>query len=134
MPVYTLQILSEFAGGTLSGNKELQISKLLIDSRKVFSPEESLFIALKGRNHDGHQYIEELYKKGVRAFVTEKAFSSADGFNNGKFSEASFIFVDNTLLALQAIAGNHRKQLDLPVLLPAGSLPPALFSETIQEP
>jgi alanine racemase len=72
MPDYTLQKLTQFTNGSLLGNGDMRISRILIDSRKVFSPEETLFIALRGRNHDGHKYIEELYKKGVRAFVVER--------------------------------------------------------------
>ena len=117
MPRYELKILSRYANGTLHGDGKLQISKLHIDSRKVFSPEETLFIALRGRNHDGHKYIYELYKKGVRAFVAEKDFLS----KAKNFPGASFIFVDNTLRALQAIAGSHRKITDIPVLAITGS-------------
>ncbi len=115
MPNYNLQILTQFANGSLTGNKDMKISRLLIDSRKVFAPEETIFIALKGRNHDGHKFIEELYQKGMRAFLV------SDDIDTKKYPDASFIFVDDTLKALQAIAGNHRKELNVPILAITGS-------------
>ncbi len=121
----------------------MKISRLLIDSRKIFSPEGTLFIALKGLNHDGHKYIEELYKKGVRVFVVEKppltppggekkkhtkgnsasieSIPLGDKEIERKFPSCSFIFVDDTLRALQAIAENHRLQIDTPLLAITGS-------------
>ena len=48
------------------------IDYLLLDSRKVYSPASSLFFALKGLRRDGHQFIAELYKKGVRSFVVSE--------------------------------------------------------------
>jgi alanine racemase len=43
------------------------IEQLLLDSRKVYAPGGSLFVALKGPRRDGHQFIPELYRKGVRS-------------------------------------------------------------------
>ena len=40
-----------------------------IDSRSLQNNQETLFFALIGPNHDGHQYISELAKKGVSHFV-----------------------------------------------------------------
>ena len=45
------------------------IEYIFFDSRKVFSPATSLFIALKGPRRNGHNFIPELYKKGVRNFI-----------------------------------------------------------------
>ena len=115
MPHYSLHNINDFAGGTLTGNGEIQISKLLIDSRKVFTPDETLFIALKGRNHNGHKFIRDLYKRGIRAFLVSEKIKTKE------FPGASFVFVDNTLRALQSIAGNHRKNTKIPVLAITGS-------------
>ncbi len=115
MPRYTLHTINDFAGGKLHGEGEMLISKLLIDSRKVFSPEETLFVALKGRNHDGHRFIQGLYKKGVRAFLVSEDVDITE------FPGASFIFVDDTLRAFQKIAGTHRRETKIPVLAITGS-------------
>ncbi len=91
------------------------IEHLLPDSRKVYSPVTSLFFALKGPRRDGHQFIPELYKKGVRSFVVseEQDLSSFPG--------ASFIVVADTLAALQQLAIHHRSRFDIPVIGITGS-------------
>jgi Alr-MurF fusion protein len=91
------------------------IEYLLLDSRKVNSPGTSLFFALKGSRRDGHAFIPELYKKGVRNFVvSEKTDASA-------YPEANLLFVEDTLAALQQLAAYHRKQFNIPVIGITGS-------------
>lgn len=55
---------------SVKGNMNLQIINLQIDSRKVV--EGSLFIAVKGVNADGHQYIDTAVEKGAVAIVCEQ--------------------------------------------------------------
>ncbi len=91
------------------------IDHLLLDSRKIFSPSTSLFFALRGPRRDGHQFIPELYKKGVRNFlISEKTDVSV-------FPEANFILADDTLMALQLLAAHHRQQFHIPVIGITGS-------------
>ena len=49
-----------------------KVDRISIDSRKIFSNDNLIFIALKGKNWDAHDYIEEAYSKGVRNFIIEK--------------------------------------------------------------
>lgn len=109
--------LSDIA--SLFGNGDIVadavIEHLLLDSRKVYSPATSLFFALKGPRRDGHQFIPELYKKGVRSFVvSEKQDKTA-------YPAASFILVEDTMLALQQLAIYHRNQFSIPVIGITGS-------------
>ena len=46
-----------------------RISHCLIDSRKLHSPQDTLFFALRTASNDGHKFVSELYQRGVRAFV-----------------------------------------------------------------
>ncbi|HEV8287034.1 MAG TPA: bifunctional UDP-N-acetylmuramoyl-tripeptide:D-alanyl-D-alanine ligase/alanine racemase [Chitinophagaceae bacterium] len=91
------------------------IEHLLIDSRKVYSPSLSLFFALKGPRRNGHQFISELYNKGVRNFVV------SDNINLSDFPEAGFLLVRDTLEALQRLAAFHRKRFSIPVIGITGS-------------
>ena len=90
-----------------------QVDRISIDSRKIFSNENLIFIALKGKNWDAHDYIQEAYEKGVRNFIIEK----------GKIlpSDANIIYVENTLDALQKWALIHREQFTLPIIAITGS-------------
>ena len=91
------------------------VQDLLIDSRQLLSPSQALFFALVSDRNDGHHYIDELYKKGVRAFVVSRPPDLE------AFSEAAFIVVDNTLKALQQLAAYHRAQFSIPVVGITGS-------------
>src|SRR5690349_6606990 len=97
-------------GKILQLHHETIIEHLLIDSRKVFSSSTSLFFALKGSRRDGHQFIPELYKRGVQNFIVSEAVKVVD------YPEANFILVPDTLEALQRLAGYHRKKFNIPVI------------------
>ncbi|HKG07922.1 MAG TPA: bifunctional UDP-N-acetylmuramoyl-tripeptide:D-alanyl-D-alanine ligase/alanine racemase, partial [Pedobacter sp.] len=95
-------------------HKEAKISKLVIDSRSIIDPDESIFFALKA-NRDGHEYLGDAYVAGIRNFViSDKKYLQ-------EFPDANVLLVDNVLEALQTIAGYNRRQYDLQVLAITGS-------------
>ena len=106
---------------SITGGKPLQIYKagpiehLLLDSRKIYAAITSLFFALKGPRRDGHQFIHELYDKGVRNFVISEKIKFDE------FPEANFILANDTLEALQRLAAYHRRQFTIPVIGVTGS-------------
>ena len=77
-----------------------EIDTLLTDSRSLTRPETSLFFAIRtpGGN-DGHKFIEELYKKGVRHFVVNEI---PEDFADK--TDVNFIVTDDVVTALQKIA------------------------------
>jgi alanine racemase len=91
------------------------IQEVVYDSRKINPSTGLVFFALTGPFRDGHNFISNAYEKGVRVFVVQKA-------PKNQWLDASFILVDDALLALQMLAGNYRKQLNYPILAIAGSL------------
>lgn len=91
------------------------IQEVVYDSRKINPSPGLVFFALTGPFRDGHNFISNAYEKGVRVFVVQKT-------PKNQWLDASFIIVDDTLLALQILAGNYRKQLNYPILAIAGSL------------
>lgn len=92
------------------------VKDILIDSRKLISPDHCIFFALTGKRNDGHRYIAELYDKGLKAFVV-----SALPLDPGLYPEASFLIVKNTLAALQNLAKFHRERFSAPVIGITGS-------------
>ena len=92
---------------------------LLTDSRFVSQPQQSIFFAIKGERHDGHNFIEELYQKGVREFVVEKKAIKED--LNVRFPAAKFWLVENGIRALQNLAAEHRQRFKIPVVGITGS-------------
>lgn len=110
------EVVKAVGGKLLSKNKkEISVNELLLDSRKLIHPAQTLFFALGGQKLDGHNYIEELYKKGVRNFVVTKEQ------NTEVFPDANFVLVKDTIAALQKLAGNHRSKFSLPVIGITGS-------------
>lgn len=92
---------------------------MLTDSRFVSQPQQSIFFAIKGERHDGHNFIEELFEKGVREFVVEKKAIKPD--LNERFPEAKFWLVENGIRALQSLAAEHRSKYTIPVIGITGS-------------
>jgi UDP-N-acetylmuramyl pentapeptide synthase len=115
MTDYTTLEINKILKGTITGNNNF-VEYLLTDSRQLNSPENSLFFALVGNNHDGHNFINSLYKKGVVSFIVSKLPEDIS-----KYQKACFILVKNTLAALQELAAYHRKQFNIPVIGITGS-------------
>ena len=95
---------------------DTDINDILVDSRGLFKPENTLFFALTSKRNDGHKYIGELYQRGLRNFVI-----SDPHFDFAPFPEANFIVVNKCLDALQAIVVAYRKKFDIPVIGITGS-------------
>ena len=113
---YTVKTICEIIGGTFGQfNKSDTIEHLLLDSRKIYFPSYSLFFALKSPRRDGHQFIPELYSRGVRNFIV------SENINLSLFPEANFIVVSNVLESLQQLAAYHRNQYKIPVIGITGS-------------
>ncbi len=113
---YTInEVASIIADKVLINFPEQLISHLLSDSRKISTPESSLFFTLKGRR-DAHLFIPQLYKQGVRCFVI-----TDQNFQVSLYPEANFIWVKDSLNALQQLAANHRQNFDYPVIGITGS-------------
>ena len=90
------------------------IHHLLIDSRRVVSPGDSLFFALAGSHNDGHAYINVLLENGVRNFVVSRI--PADSH-----PAANYIVVPDVLAALQQLTAWHRSQFSYPLIAVTGS-------------
>lgn len=112
---YSIEKITTLLGARRYGTKESNIAFLLTDSRSLSFPEETLFFALRSERNDGHNYIDDLYRRGVRNFVVE----TTDGISD--YSDANFLVVPSTLAALQRLAERHRDEFDIPVIGITGS-------------
>lgn len=128
--LYTGAEISEIIKGVLISNHpdSIQVKDILIDSRRLIIPEQSMFFALKSKRNDGHRYIEGLYHKGLRYFVV----SSTDSWQT-RFPEGSFFVVPDTLRALHQLAAVHRAYFDIPVIGITGSNGKTIVKEWIYQ-
>ena len=93
------------------------VSQLLTDSRSLTMPQETIFFALRTDAGDGHNYIPDLFSKGVRNFVVTN-----DYFPLPECTGANYLAVDSPLDALQTLATFHRRRFrELPVIGITGS-------------
>ena len=92
-----LKDLAQISKGTLLG-ESLHVNDFSIDSRSI--KKGQLYIALKGDNFDGHDFVEEALKKGASAVVISKDLK-------GDFPR---IVVKDTKEFINSIAANNRKE------------------------
>jgi len=96
-------------------NKNLEISQLAYDSRKLADAPNSLFFALKNVR-DGHDFIADAYRKGIRNFVVSRPDVDVESLD-----ETNFLWVDDVLAALQTLAAHHRQRFAKPLIGITGS-------------
>ncbi len=113
---FTAKELSQIIANKFLLNSASQVVKhLLTDSRKITDAKESVFFVLSG-SKDAHQYIPHVYKKGVLTFVLTDL-----NFNTSLFPNANFIWVNDSLKAMQQLMAKHRERFNYPVIAITGS-------------
>lgn len=125
--MHTIKQIALACDAQVDNEQPIEITRLLTDSRKLFVPAGTLYIALKGDRHNGHQYIGDLYQRGIRAFVCEK------GTDTTPYTEATFLLVDDTLEALQQIAAFHKATTDARTVAIIGSNGKTIVKEWLSD-
>lgn len=115
-PMYTTEELSRILQCRAELKEDRNVSEFAVDSRLLNSPEDTVFFALKGNNHDGHQYIRQLYDKGVRTFVV-----SEERPEYASMPDADFFHCTSAMDALRTLAAYHRSRINSPVIGITGS-------------
>ena len=66
----------------------------------------NLFVCLKGENFDGNDYAEKAVELGAKYVLTSRK----------DLTESPYIYVEDTLAALQQLAAHHRQVLGTPIV------------------
>ncbi len=103
------EITAAVGGRLLCGDPDMRINKVTTDSREKNG---GLFIALKGDNHDAHDYIPQFFENGGSTVISHK--EDARG--------GCVILVENTGDALLKLGGYYRSKFDIPVVGITGSV------------
>jgi UDP-N-acetylmuramoyl-tripeptide--D-alanyl-D-alanine ligase len=110
----TLSQIAKFAGGSLSSeDRTVVIDKISTDSRTLKLGQ--LFVALRGENFDGHNFVQAAAKKRAAGAIVESNWAEKVPAN------FALIRVKDTLQAYQTLAANYRKSLSLKVVAITGS-------------
>lgn len=114
-PIYTIAKIAEILNADAKlVDEQVIIQYLVIDSRSVLVPENSVFFALSS-HRDGHEFIKDAYVKEIRNFViTETKYIN-------EYRDCNFLLVDDALASLQKLAIEHRNQFDLKTIGITGS-------------
>lgn len=119
------------------------ITEAVIDSRQVIPG--SLFVAIPGERVDGHDFLDDAFKKGASFALIQRdvdaslrtldlrTVSSADAYTRHDFSTPLCLRVDNTVAALQQTARFWRRRLNLRVIGITGSVGKSTTKEMIAE-
>ena len=110
----TVSQIAQFAGASLSsGDGTVVINKVSTDSRTV-KPGE-LFVALRGENFEGHDFVEATAKAGAAGALVDLNWAGSVP-NNFALLRAT-----DALQAYQTLAANYRRSLAVKVLAVTGS-------------
>ena len=96
------------------GKDLLNFKNISIDSRTC--SKNDLFIAIKGKNFDGHSFLPEVLNKGVKSVVIK------EGMQKLLPSNYPCWVVNDTLEAFQKLTWLKRKKLNIPLVAITGSV------------
>jgi len=103
----------------------LNFKNISIDSRTILKNE--LFIAIKGKNFDGHSFLKEVLNKGVKSVVIKK------GMQKSLPIDFPYWVVNDTLEAFQKLTLLKRKKLNIPTVAITGSVGKTTTKEMMGE-
>ena len=89
--------------------------QLCTDSRSIARGE--IFVALRGPDFDGHEFVDMAFQRGAMAAIVERAWMAA----GSECREGPLLGVDSPLAALGVVAAENRKRFCLPVVAVVGS-------------
>ncbi|MFP4038938.1 MAG: UDP-N-acetylmuramoyl-tripeptide--D-alanyl-D-alanine ligase [Desulfosudaceae bacterium] len=105
-------------GGKIRYGREDVYQGVTIDSRTARPGQ--LFVALRGKTHDGHLFIEKALRQGVRGLLVEQDYARKEAaYLEG--IEATCIEVDDTTRALGRLGRFRRRLMGLPVVAITGT-------------
>ncbi len=107
------QIIQATAGKLIRGELGLRIKGISIDTRTI-KPGEA-FVAIKGDNFDGHNFIKQAVKKGASCIIKESRVKKPLP------AHAACVEVKDTLRSLGDLARFQRQKYDIPVIAVTGS-------------
>ncbi|HZP16684.1 MAG TPA: UDP-N-acetylmuramoyl-tripeptide--D-alanyl-D-alanine ligase [Terriglobales bacterium] len=121
-----LSRIAEILGARTALDPHAVAAGYSIDSRTIRPGE--LFFAVRGERFDGHDFVAQALEKGaIGAVVSKEKISS----NAGVSASACLIPVEDTLLALQTLAGAARRIWARPLIAVTGSTGKTTTKEAI---
>jgi alanine racemase len=100
----SLEKIAREVGGELHGDAGTVVDRICTDSRGA--ARGAIFVALKGEQTDGHKWVADAFRNGASAALVAKKNLESVAIR----PDWPLIVTSDTLLALQALAGWHRRK------------------------
>ncbi len=113
------RILEAVKGELLYGDAERLFAGISIDSRSL-SPGD-LFVAIKGENYDGHDFIADAVESGAAGLLVSRSEIAGATYNRWASKGLVCLAVENTIAALGDLAALNRKRTGVSVVAITGS-------------
>ena len=111
MKQFEIKKLAEIVAAKVQGDVSGNSTGVSIDSRAI-KPGECFF-AIKGQNHDGHDFVAEVLARGAACAVVDENFKGA--------AKGTLLRVEDTIQALGDFARAYRKSLKCKIVAITGS-------------
>ena len=92
------KILNGIEGLKAKGNLDVNVTKIECDSKKI--NQGDMFVAIKGYDNDGHEFINEAIENGAKVIVVEEG----SNFSKEKINDDITIIMSNNTRELLAIS------------------------------
>ncbi len=127
------EILGVTGGKLLSGKRDTEIGALAISSKEV--KKGSCFVAIKGKNNDGNEFIDEAVKNGATVILSEKHPVTYGGLygivERIREGNVSFVLVEDIYSAVKLAAKYYREKYLEKVIAVTGSVGKTTVKELI---
>ena len=104
--IFNSQIIKE-----LVKKNEIRFEGVTINSKQI--KKDNFFIAIKGKNYNGHSFVKEALKKKASYCIIQK--------NIKKINKKRLIKCDDTIVFLNKLAALKRKSIDAKIIAVTGS-------------
>lgn len=123
---YLLSQIAAICGGRLWG-EDGSVGSVVTDSRSITCEMGShpMFVAMRGANHDSHDFVKTMYGRGVRAFLVEREVPLE--------KDCGAVVVENAIHALQLLAADYRSRFKGTVVGITGSNGKTVIKEWMAE-
>ena len=115
--------ICHWINGRLIGDELVSVDEVSTDTRTLVKG--SLFVAIRGNNFDGHEFIGQAFEKGATIVISEEEHAVSEGL--------ALIVVQDTIKALGELARNYIQNFDIPVIAITGSVGKTTSKEMIAQ-
>ena len=115
MEIYIKDIIKLCDGKLLSGDENIVINNIKIDSRKI--NDGDIYVGIRGEVNDGNIFFEDAINRGAKAIIVDNSKLDYD-----KYSDVTIVLVKDTVWCLQELARYKRSLFKGEVIAITGSV------------